>query len=69
VLAATISAQRTFPNGTPDDVRSAVDRLVDVVAADRRAVLMPSNRIQPETPWANVVAFTTACRQLRNDAK
>jgi len=67
VLAATLSAQRTFPYGTPDDVRSAVDRLVDVVAADRRAILMPSNRIQPETPWANVVAFATACRQLRTE--
>jgi uroporphyrinogen decarboxylase len=64
VLAATISAQRLFPFGSPDDVRAEVRRLVKA-AADRRAILMPSNRIQPETPWENVVAFAEACRALR----
>jgi len=63
-LAATISAQRIFPFGSPDDVRREVRRLA-AVAADRRCFLMPSNRIQPETPWANVVAFAESCRKLR----
>ena len=65
-LAATISAQRTFPFGTPDDVREEVRRLAEIVAADRRAIFLPSNRIQPETPWENILAFADACRQLRN---
>jgi uroporphyrinogen decarboxylase len=64
-LAATISAQRLFPFGSPDAVRAEVRRLAKV-AADRRAILMPSNRIQPETPWENVVAFAAACRALRD---
>jgi uroporphyrinogen decarboxylase len=64
VLAATISAQRLFPFGSPDAVRAEVRRLAKV-AADRRAILMPSNRIQPETPWENVVAFAEACREIR----
>jgi uroporphyrinogen decarboxylase len=64
-LAATISAQRTFPFAAPDGVRGTVAQLAELVAADRRAILMPSNRIQPETPWPNVLAFTAACRQLR----
>jgi len=63
-LAATISAQRIFPFGSPDDVRREVRRLA-ALAADRRCFLMPSNRIQPETPWTNVVAFAKACRELR----
>lgn len=63
-LAATISAQRIFPFGSPDDVRREVRRLA-AVATDRRCFLMPSNRIQPETPWANVVAFAETCRELR----
>ena len=67
-LTATISAQKTFPFGTPDDVRREVRRLADV-AADRRAIFMPSNRIQPETPWENILAFVDACRQLRADAR
>jgi uroporphyrinogen decarboxylase len=65
VLAATISAQRLFPFGSPDDVRREVRRLAGI-AADRRAILMPSNRVQPETPWENVVAFAEACRGLRS---
>jgi len=63
-LTATISAQRLFPFGSADEVRAEVRRLA-AVAADRRAILMPSNRIQPETPWENVVAFAEACRALR----
>jgi uroporphyrinogen decarboxylase len=64
VAAATLSAQRTFPFGSAADVRREVHRLADI-AADHRTILMPSNRIQPETPWENVVAFAEACRSLR----
>lgn len=63
-LAATISAQRIFPFGSPEDVRREVRRLA-AITTDRRCFLMPSNRIQPETPWENVVAFAEACRELR----
>ncbi len=65
LLAATISAQRIFPFGTPDEVGTEVRRLAELVGSDRRCLLMPSNRIQPETPWENVVAFAEACRGLR----
>lgn len=68
VLAATLSAQRTLPFGSPDEVRLEVRRLAEVVAADRRAIFMPSNRVQPETPWENVVAFADACRRQREPA-
>ena len=67
-LAATISAQRTFPFGTPDQVQQEVRRLSDIVSADRRAIFMPSNRIQPETPWENILAFADACWQSQDDA-
>jgi len=64
VLCATLSAQRTLPFGTPADVRREVARLAAIVA-DRRALLLPSNRIQPETPWENLLAFVEAARALR----
>jgi len=64
-LAATISAQRTFPFGSPDDVRAEVHRLARLIGPRRRAILMPSNRIQPETPWENIVAFAEAAREVR----
>jgi uroporphyrinogen decarboxylase len=61
-LCATISSQRLFPFGTPDDVRREVRRLKTVCAGDGRCILCPSNRVQPETPWANVLAFTEEAR-------
>jgi uroporphyrinogen decarboxylase len=67
VLCATISAQRIFPFGSPADVRREIRRLADI-AHDRRCILCPSNRIQPETPWVNVLAFAEESRQLRDEA-
>lgn len=57
VLCATVSAQKTLPFGTADDVRREIRRLVDIVAVDRRCIIMPSNVFQPETPWENLLAF------------
>lgn len=65
LLAATISSQKTFPFGSPDDVRREVRRLAQIAGPSRRAILMPSNVIQPETPWENVVAFAEEARALR----
>ena len=65
VLTATISSQKIFPFGSPQDVREEVRRLANVVADTRRTILMPSNVIQPETPWPNVVAFAEESRALR----
>jgi uroporphyrinogen decarboxylase len=59
VPCTTISAQRVFPFGTPDEVRAEVRRLLGLTAKDRRGFLVPSNRVQPETPWENILAFVS----------
>lgn len=64
-LCATISSQRVFPFGSADEVREEVRRLKTVCGADRRCILCPSNKIQPETPWDNVVAFAEQARTDR----
>jgi len=56
-ICATVGAQHVLPFGTADEVRAEVRRLKRDLGADRRCILCPSNRIQPETPWANVLAF------------
>ena len=66
VLTATISSQRLFPFGASEEIRREVRRLADIVASDRRCILMPSNVIQPETPWDNVVAFAEEASTLRS---
>ena len=65
VLAACISAQRVLPFGSPEDVGREVERLKRVAGESRRAILLPSNRVQPETPWENIMAFVDACRGTR----
>lgn len=62
VLCATASAQRLFPFGTPDDIRQWIRDIQRACAPDNRAILCPSNRIQPETPWENILAFAQAAR-------
>ncbi|MCE5302472.1 MAG: hypothetical protein LLF97_05110 [Planctomycetaceae bacterium] len=66
-LCATVSSQRTLPFGSPDDVRRETQRLIETVRDDRRCVLMPSNVLQPETPWENLVAMAEAFRSQRGD--
>jgi len=64
-LCSTMSAQRIFPFGSPEDVRREVRRLKTAAGDDRRCILCPSNMIQPETPWANIVAFAEEARADR----
>jgi uroporphyrinogen decarboxylase len=62
VPCATLGSQGCFAFGTPDDVTREVDRLRRNLGADRRCLLCPSNLIQPETPWENILAFVAAAR-------
>jgi uroporphyrinogen decarboxylase len=68
LLTASISSQKVLPFGSADDVRREVKRLSEIVARDRRCLVMPSNVIQPETPWENVVALAEEARALREHA-
>jgi uroporphyrinogen decarboxylase len=61
-LCATLGAQRSLSRGTAEEVRTETLRLMDELGQDRRCIICPSNRIQPETPWENVLAFASAAR-------
>jgi uroporphyrinogen decarboxylase len=61
----TVSAQRLFPFGGPEEIRREVHRLKELCAEDNRLLLCPSNMIQPETPWENIVAFVEEARKGR----
>ena len=65
VLCATISSQKTLPFGSPQEVRAEVRRLKALFADDGRAILCPSNMIQPETPWENILALAAEGRAGR----
>ncbi len=66
VLCATISAQNLFPFGSPYDIREWVANMKRACEADNCAILCPSNLIQPETPWENIVTFAESARACRD---
>jgi uroporphyrinogen decarboxylase len=65
VPCASLGAQRTLSLSSPEEVRQETARLMDTIGADRRCIVCPSNRVQPETPWENVLAFSSAARLHR----
>ena len=65
VICATISAQRTFPFGKPEEVRAEVRRLKNIFAPDNHCIICPSNMVQPETPWENITALADEARAGR----
>ena len=66
VPCATLGAQRALPLSTAEEVRRETERVVRELGADRRCILCPSNRIQPETPWENILAFAAAGKGSRS---
>ncbi|HTO24122.1 MAG TPA: uroporphyrinogen decarboxylase family protein [Spirochaetia bacterium] len=65
VACATLGAQHTLSMASPEEVRAETERLMDSLGADRRCLICPSNRVQPETPWENLLAFSSAARSHR----
>lgn len=57
----TIGTQTTMPYGTPQEVRSAVFRNLDIAGEKGGLFVCPSHILEPEVPVANVVAYIQAC--------
>ena len=58
----TIGTQTTFPFGTPDDVKRAVIRNLDIAGKQGGLIVAPTHMLEPEVPWENVKAYIAACR-------
>ncbi|MHB9024471.1 MAG: uroporphyrinogen decarboxylase family protein [Armatimonadota bacterium] len=63
IPCATMGAQGCFSFGSAGEVARETLRLIETLGADRRCILCPSNAVQPETPWENILAFAKAARQ------
>jgi uroporphyrinogen decarboxylase len=59
-LWGTIGTQSTFPFGSPDDVRREVRTRIETIGTDGGLFLAPTHMIEPEVPFANIVAFVEA---------
>lgn len=63
-LHGCVSIQRTLPFGTPDEVREEIETLIRECGHNGGLVLMPSNRIQPDTPVENIIACYHTARDF-----
>jgi uroporphyrinogen decarboxylase len=59
-----IGTQTTFPFGSPDDVRHAVRRLVEVCGDAGGLVVGPTHVLEPEVPWDNQEAMLDEVRTI-----
>ncbi len=59
----TIGTQTTMPFGTPHQVRDEVKRRMETVGRGGGLLLGPSHSLQPDVPWANILAFFQAVQE------
>ncbi len=52
-----IDVQRLMPRGSEEEIRAAVRKTVDVLAANGGYFFSPSHRFQPDTPTENIIAL------------
>ena len=56
--------QQTLPFGTPDDVRSEVQRLIATLDSDQTGfILAPCHNLQPNTPLENIITLYKAAQE------
>jgi uroporphyrinogen decarboxylase len=63
VFFGAISVQHTLPFGTPDEVGDEVKLRMETIGADGGYIMTPAHLINPDIPWANIVAFFDAARR------
>ncbi len=61
----TIGTQKLMPFGTPQDVRDEVFRHLDIASKKGGLFVAPTHLLEPEVPWANILAYAEACRDYR----
>ena len=52
-----VDVQGVLPDGTPEDVRKEVRRVMDAVDHSPRFIIAPAHNIQPDTSVENILAF------------
>jgi len=62
---STIGTQTTLPFGTPAEVKAVVEKNLRICGAKGGIVIGPTHLVEPEVPWANLVALKEACAQFR----
>lgn len=61
----TIGTQTTLPFGTPEEVRAAVRRNLDIAGEKGGLYVAPTHLVEPEVPWENILAYVDACKNYK----
>lgn len=63
ILVGGIDCSQLLPLGTPEEIRQAVQRAMQVAAPGGGLFIGSSSEINPATPLENVLAFYSACHE------
>lgn len=63
----TIGTQTVMPHGTPEEVREAVRRNLEIAGKKGGLLVAPTHMLEPEVPLENVLAYVEACREYKNE--
>jgi len=61
----TIGTQTVMPFGTPEEVKENVKRNLDIAGPKGGLYVAPTHLLEPEVPWANILAYAEACREYK----
>jgi len=60
-----ISTQKTLPYGTPDEVKTNVRAVRDLLSHNGGYILSPAQSIQSDVPTANIMALLETAREMK----
>ncbi len=63
-FSGTVGTQTTMPFGTVDEVRRIVRERIATVGAGGGLILAPTHTLEPDVPWANVLALFEAADEF-----
>lgn len=61
----TIGTQTVMPFGTPEEVKKAVWRNLDIAGEKGGLMVTPTHMLEPEVPLENILAYVEACRTYK----
>jgi uroporphyrinogen decarboxylase len=64
-FSGTIGTQTTMPFGTPDEVKVATKRNLEIAGEKGGLLCCPTHLLEPEVPWENIEAYVQACRDYK----
>ena len=65
VFHGGIDTQQLLPNATPQQVKDATKNCIDVLGANGRYIIAPSQEIMLDVPTANIMAMIEAIKEYR----